>query len=114
MLCIGDGGFMMGALNEFHTAVEHNLDLIVLLYNDGSYGAEHIQLWRKDMDTKASLHHWPDFQSTLSALGAKTVLVTGDDDFAAADEAINNRRPGQPVVIEAALDADMVSEIAGH
>lgn len=114
VLCIGDGGFMMGALNEFHTAVEHNLDLIVLLYNDGSYGAEHIQLWRKDMDTKASLHHWPDFQAVLGALGATTVQVNGDDDFAAAAAAINARQPGQPVVIEASLDPDMVSEIAGH
>ena len=26
VLCVGDGGFMMGGLAEFHTAVEHNLD----------------------------------------------------------------------------------------
>lgn len=114
VLCIGDGGFMMGALPEFHTAVEHNLDLIVLLYNDGSYGAEHIQLWRKDMDTKASLHHWPDFQAVLSSLGAKTVQINGEDDYAAAADAIDNRRPGEPVVIEVSLDPDMVSEIGGH
>ena len=114
VLCIGDGGFMMGGLAEFHTAVEHNLDLIVLLYNDGSYGAEHIQLWRKEMDTKASLHHWPDFPSVLSALGGRVVQVSGQSDIEAAAEAINNRTPGQPVVIEATLDPDMVSSIMGH
>jgi acetolactate synthase-1/2/3 large subunit len=114
VLCIGDGGFMMGGLTEFHTAVENNLDLIVLLYNDSSYGAEHIQLWRKEMDTKASLHHWPAFPSVLSALGARVVQVNELSDLETAAEAINTRTPGQPVVIEACLDADMVSEIMGH
>jgi acetolactate synthase-1/2/3 large subunit len=114
VLCIGDGGFMMGGLTEFHTAVENNLDLIVLLYNDGSYGAEHIQLWRKEMDTKASLHHWPDFPSVLSALGARVVQVNDVSDIETAAEAIDARTPGQPVVIEASLDPDMVSSIMGH
>ena len=95
-------------------AVEHNLDLIVLLYNDGSYGAEHIQLWRKQMDTKASLHHWPDFPSVMSALGAKVVQVKELSDLDKAAEAIEQRKPGQPVVIEASLDPDVVSSIMGH
>ena len=114
VLCVGDGGFMMGGLTEFHTAVEHNLDLIVLLYNDGSYGAEHIQLWRKEMDTKASLHHWPDFQSVLPALGARAVQVSEPSDLDDAAKAIAERVPGQPVVIEASLDPDVVSGIMGH
>lgn len=114
VLCVGDGGFMMGGLTEFHTAVEHNLDLIVLLYNDGSYGAEHIQLWRKEMDTKASLHHWPEFPSVLSALGASVVQVNDLGDLDRAAEAIDRRQPGRPVVIEASLDPDVVSGIMGH
>lgn len=114
VLCIGDGGFMMGGLGEFHTAVEHNLDLIVLLYNDSSYGAEHIQLWRKDMDTKASLHNWPDFPSALTSLGAKVVTVSDAADFEAVATAIADRQPGEPLVIEASLDADMISTIMGH
>ena len=114
VLCVGDGGFMMGGLAELHTAVEHNLDLIVLLYNDGSYGAEHIQLWRRDMDTKASLHHWPDFPPVLTALGSEVVRVADEADFEAAAAAVENRVPGRPVVIEAMLDPDMVSSIMGH
>jgi thiamine pyrophosphate-dependent acetolactate synthase large subunit-like protein len=114
VLCVGDGGFMMGGLTEFHTAVEHNLDLIVLLYNDGSYGAEHIQLWRKEMDTKASLHHWPDFPSVMSALGANAVRVNDLSDLDHAAEAIDQRQPGQPVVIDTSLDPDVVSSIMGH
>lgn len=114
VLCVGDGGFMMGGLTELHTAVEHNLDLIVLLYNDGSYGAEHVQLWRLDMDPKASLHHWPDFPSVLGALGCDVVEVADESDFDRAAAAVEGRVPGRPVVIEAALDPDMVSSIMGH
>ena len=113
VLCIGDGGFMMGGLTEFHTAVEHNLDLIVVLYNDGSYGAEHIQLWRKQMDTKASLHHWPDLPSVMSSLGADAVVVSNLGDMEAAAVAVRDRRPGRPVFIEAKLDPDVVSSIMG-
>ena len=111
VLLIGDGGFMMGALTEFHTAVEHDLDLIVVLYNDGSYGAEHIQLWNKQMDPAASLHHWPDFQSVMGALGANTVTVSSLADMDHAADAITNRKTGQPVFIEAKLDPAMISAI---
>ena len=114
VLTIGDGGFMMGGMIEFHTAVEHNVDLIVVLYNDGSYGAEHIQLYRKEMDTKASLHHWPDIPAVMTALGATSVVVESVDDFDAVAEAIEGRQPGRPVFIEAKLDPDMVSAIADH
>jgi acetolactate synthase I/II/III large subunit len=114
VLCVGDGGFMMGGVGEFHTAVENNIDLIVILYNDGSYGAEHIQLWRKEMDTKASLHHWPEFGPVLTSLGAVAVKVSSIADLEAASTAIENRSPGQPVVIELSLDPDVVSSIMGH
>ncbi len=114
VLAIGDGGFMMGAMSEFHTAVEHNLDLIVVLYNDGSYGAEHIQLYRQEMDTKASLHHWPDLPAVMTSLGAKSVVVEKESDFEAVVDAVENRRPGQPVFIEAKLDPDMISAITMH
>lgn len=109
VLMIGDGGFMMGGLTEFHTAVEHNIDLIVVLYNDGSYGAEHIQLWRKEMDTKASLHHWPDIPAVMTSLGATSVVVSSLEDLDEVATAVADRRPGQPVFIELKLDPDMVS-----
>ncbi len=111
VLMAGDGGFMMGGLTEFHTAVEHNLDLIVVVYNDGSYGAEHIQLYRKNMDTKASLHHWPDLPAVMSSLGARSVQVASLDQLDLVAEAVEAREPGQPIFIEVVLDPDMVSAI---
>ncbi len=114
VLCIGDGGYMMGGLTELSTAVHLGLDLIVIVYNDGSYGAEHIQLVTKGMDPAASLHEWPDFCAVAESMGCDTAKITCLDDIDAALEVVKNRQPGRPVLIEASTDPDVVSAIYGH
>ena len=114
VLCIGDGGYMMGGLTELSTAVHLGLDLIVIVYNDGSYGAEHIQLVTKGMDPAASLHEWPDFCAVAESMGCDTAKITSLDDIDAALEVVKNRQPGRPVLIEASTDPDVVSAIYGH
>ena len=114
VLCIGDGGYMMGGLTELSTAVHLGLDLIVVVYNDGSYGAEHIQLVTKGMDPAASLHEWPDFCAVAESMGCDTVKISSLDDIDAALEVVKNRQPGRPVLIEASTDPDVVSAIYGH
>ncbi len=108
---VGDGGFMMGGLNELHTAVHNELDVIVVLFNDGSYGAEHVQLVNKQMDTSSSLHHWPDLTAVAAALGAEAVAVRSVDDFSHAEKAVVQRVPGRPVFIEIAVDPEVASRI---
>ncbi len=108
---VGDGGFMMGGLNELHTAVHNELDIIVVLFNDGSYGAEHVQLVNKQMDTSSSLHHWPDFAAVARALDVEAVSVRCIDDFANAEKAVVQRVPGRPVLIEIAIDPEVSSRI---
>ncbi len=114
VLCIGDGGYMMGGLTELSTAVHLGLDLIVIVYNDGSYGAEHIQLVTKGMDPAASLHEWPDFCAVAESMGCDTAKIASLDDIDAALEVVKNRQPGRPVLIEASTDPDVVSAIYGH
>ena len=114
VLCIGDGGYMMGGLTELSTAVHLGLDLIVIVYNDGSYGAEHIQLVTKGMDPAASLHDWPDFCAVAESMGCDTAKIASLDDIDAALEVVKNRQPGRPVLIEASTDPDVVSAIYGH
>src|SRR5690606_25073872 len=77
----GDGGFMMGGLTEFHSAVRHGVDLIALVVNDSSYGAEHIQLHRKGMDTGLSLFDWPDLAAVAQAMGGTGLTVRTLDDL---------------------------------
>lgn len=113
VLAIGDGGFMMGGMIELSTAAHLGLDLIVLLYNDGSYGAEHIQLYRKDMDPTASLHEWPDLVEVAGSLGCAATRVTNKGDLAGLGDIINRRDTGRPLVIEVMIDPDVYSAIMG-
>ena len=51
-------------------------DLIVVVYNDGSYGAEHIQFHMKGMDPGLSLHHWPDLAPVAMIRVAAILLLS--------------------------------------
>ncbi|MEA3217011.1 MAG: hypothetical protein QOJ19_3167 [Acidimicrobiia bacterium] len=109
VLLAGDGGFMMGGLAELNTAVQNHLDLIVVVYNDGSYGAEHIQFHNKAMDPALSLQHWPEFAAVAEAMGATGVTVRNLDDLGNAATAIRDRKG--PVLVDAKLDPQMISEV---
>jgi acetolactate synthase-1/2/3 large subunit len=104
VLTIGDGGFMLGGLTEFNTAVRHRMDLIVILCNDNCYGAEYAQLRDKQMDPAISLFDWPDFAPIADALGGKGVSVRSVADLEDVREAIASR--DRPLLIELKLDPD--------
>jgi thiamine pyrophosphate-dependent acetolactate synthase large subunit-like protein len=104
LLVTGDGGFMLGGLTEFNTAVRHRRDLIVVVCNDGSYGAEHIQFRNKNMDPALSLFDWPDFAPVAIALGGAGITVRTYRDLDAATEAIKAR--DRPLLIDLKLDPD--------
>ena len=102
---------MMGGLTELSTAVHLELDLIVVVYNDSCYGAEHIQLVAKGLDPTASLHDWPDFCAVADSMGFDTAKIRSLDDIDAAMAVVEQRTSGVPVLIEASIDADVVSTI---
>ena len=84
----GDGGFMMGGINEFNTAVRLKRDLIVIVCNDAAYGAEHIQFVDRQMDPGLSTFSWPSFAEVATALGGQGIEVNSADDLNTAIEAI--------------------------
>ena len=104
LLVTGDGGWMLGGMAEFNTAVRHELDLVVVVCNDGSYGAEHVQFRRKGLDPSLSLFSWPDFAPVAAALGGTGITVAAPADLAAMDAAIAARRG--PLLIDLKLDPD--------
>jgi acetolactate synthase-1/2/3 large subunit len=112
LLVIGDGGFMLGGLTELHTAVRQKSDLIIILCNDGGYGAEHIQFRNKDMDPALSLFDWPDFATVADALGAKGITVRNRADLEAAVTAIAHRTT--PVLIDLKCDPNLMPAGAAH
>lgn len=98
----GDGGFMMGGINEFNTAVRLGLDLIVIVANDSAYGAEHIQFLDRKMDPSLTEFHWPSFAGIARSLGGEGIEVRSDADLEAAIAALETRKG--PFLIELHLD----------
>ncbi|MDB5511942.1 MAG: thiamine pyrophosphate-dependent enzyme possible carboligase or decarboxylase [Enterovirga sp.] len=106
VLITGDGGFMLGGLVEFNTAVRHGIDLIVVVCNDSGYGAEYIQFQNKNMDPSLSLLDWPDFGPVATSLGGTGFTVRNTADLETALAAIHNRN--RPVLLDLKLDPDAV------
>lgn len=104
VLFTGDGGFMMGGIGEFNTAVRLKQDLIVIVCNDSAYGAEHIQFLDRDMDPGLTVFDWPSFAGIATALGGEGIVVRSADDLETALEALQNRNRTRPFLIELVLD----------
>lgn len=102
VLFSGDGGFMMGGINEFNTAVRLGLDLIVIVANDSAYGAEHIQFIDRKMDPSLTEFHWPSFAEIAKSLGGEGIEVHSDAELETALVALKNRKG--PFLIELRLD----------
>ena len=108
LLIAGDGGFMLGCLAEFVTAVRNRCDMVIVVCNDGSYGAEHIQFSRKGMDPALSLLQWPDLAPVAEALGGVGLTVRNDDDLESAVRAIGTRDRSRPLLLDLKLDPDFI------
>ncbi|WP_417417811.1 thiamine pyrophosphate-binding protein [Hoeflea sp.] len=102
VLFSGDGGFMMGGINEFNTAVRLGLDLIVIVANDSAYGAEHIQFLDRKMDPSLTEFHWPSFAGIATSLGGQGIEVHSEAELETALAALETR--DRPVLIELRLD----------
>ncbi len=96
-LC-GDGGFLFN-VQELATAVQSGLNVVVLLINDGGYGA--IRDWQRrhasGRFTGVDLHT-PDFVTLAQAFGAVGVRAKGVED--AGDLLRAALRESRPVLLE--------------
>jgi acetolactate synthase-1/2/3 large subunit len=108
MLC-GDGGFMLGGLAEFSTAVRHRIDLVVIVFNDDAYGAEHVQFRVRDMDPSNSTFDWPELAPIADALGGQGFTVRTLDELDQTLKAVHAR--DRPVLIDVKLDPDKVPDL---
>lgn len=102
VLFSGDGGFMMGGINEFNTAVRLGLDLIIIIANDSAYGAEHIQFVDRKMDPSLTEFFWPSFAGIAQSLGGEGFQVRTNDQLEEALQALEQR--SGPFLIELYLD----------
>jgi len=106
VLFIGDGGFVNGGLAEFNTAVRHHTNLIVIVCNDGAYGAEHHKFLAKDLEPDLVVFDWPDFAPVAIALGGEGVTVRSAADWERAERAIHAHT--KPLLIDLKVDPTQV------
>lgn len=111
LVVVGDGGFMLGGLTEFNTAVRHGLDLVVLLINDGAYGAEYYRFVQLGLDPANTTFDWPSFADVAVALGGRGVRVT---EWADLDRVPELLQSSGPLLIEVVLDPATIADPGEH
>ncbi len=109
VLVIGDGGFMMNGMAELHSAIRADLPLIVIICNDGSYGAEYDQFVNRGVRAELSLFDWPDFADVARSLGARGLTIDAVSDVAPAVAAFGSL--GRPVVVDLRIVPEDIPEV---
>ncbi|KRE39383.1 hypothetical protein ASG73_03410 [Janibacter sp. Soil728] len=89
VLTIGDGGLAM-SLAELPTLAREGGPVVVVLYNDGAYGAEHVKLVHFGVDPQHSMTNWPDFVPLARAAGGDGAVIASLDDLEAVADRLRN------------------------
>lgn len=86
VLVAGDGGLSM-SIPDLDTAVRLNLSLLIVVLNDGGYGAEFHHMESVDMDTELARFANPDFAAIAQGFGAsgQTVRTAAELEAAVGD-----------------------------
>ena len=103
MLIVGDGGFMLH-VGELVTAVQHDLPVVICLFNDQGYGVlRGIEARQFDGRNFGVDLTTPDFPALAKSMGVQAARVASPAEFEARfGEAIASGRP-------ALLDIDMTA-----
>lgn len=97
----GDGGVAMSYM-ELATAAREKLPLVVVVLDDGCYGAEYTKLAEAGLDPQYSLLDSPDLCNVARALGCRTIEATSVADLHDAAALVEQ---GQlPLVIDVRAD----------
>jgi len=100
----GDGDFLMNG-QEFATAVQYQLPIIVIICDNGCYGTIRMHQEREYPGrVSATTLRNPDFSDYARAFGGFGVAVEKTADFAAAFAAA--KASGKPAIIHLKIDAD--------
>lgn len=103
----GDGDFLMHG-QEFATAVQHRLPIVVVILNNGIYGTIRMHQEREypGRVSGTDLQN-PDFAAYARAFGGHGETVATTEEFAPAFE--RARASGKPAIIEVKLDPEAIT-----
>ena len=79
----GDGSLMMN-LQELDTVVRYNMQLVLIVWNDGGFGAEVHKLRVKGFDPALAQWTSPDFAAIAKSFGGDGVRLAKEADLGAA------------------------------
>ena len=106
VLFIGDGGIMT-TLAELETAARCDIPLLVIVIDDGGYGAERYACVISDRPSHLVDFENPDFAGIASAMGLKSYRVSSPDELT---DALRSAVPlEKPTLIQAIVDRDVYS-----
>ena len=103
----GDGSLLM-CLQELETAVRYGLQLVVVVSNDGGYGAEIHKLDARGFDPALAQWPSPDFVAVARALGGDGMRIEREEQ--AAEAVAEGFRRGGLFVVDVPLPAASVSD----
>jgi acetolactate synthase-1/2/3 large subunit len=103
----GDGDFLMNG-QEFATAVQYRLPLIVVLLNNGIFGTIRMHQEREYPGRVVATNLTnPDFAALARAYGGHGETVESTEEFAPAFE--RARASGMPAIVEVKLDPEAIT-----
>ncbi len=105
---VGDGGMLM-SLPELETLARLRLPVVVVVMDDGAYGAEVHHLRERGRPLDAAQFETPDLVRVAESLGASGVRVDRLEDL---DEVGRRLAQGldRPLVVHARIDGEVVSD----
>jgi thiamine pyrophosphate-dependent acetolactate synthase large subunit-like protein len=81
----GDGSLFMN-LQELETVVRHNIQMVLIVFNDSGLGAEVHKLRKGGFDPGLAQWRSPDFVKLAQALGGDGIVLTNEDEIEDAVE----------------------------
>lgn len=105
LLVGGDGGLMLGGLADLATAVNEACRLVVVVLDDGAYGAEYVQLTSLGMDPSSTQFSWPKFSEIARAYGLEAVEIRSVADL---DRLSGLATAPTPLLVHVILDPALI------
>ena len=106
VLFIGDGGFLM-TLSELETTAREGIPLVIVLMNDGAYGAELHYLKMRDMPVSTAIFADIDFAPIAQAFGFEAHTVRNLDELQQLASSL--RKPQGPMLLDCKINASVAA-----
>lgn len=102
----GDGGLLM-YLQELETAARYRMPIVLIICNDGGFGAEFHKLRARQMDPATAQWESPDFVAIARSLGCGATSLSSEQEIESAVQ--QGLAAGGPFVIDARISRSLMN-----